>query len=338
MARKVFINTSDLMGPGWRFLEDRCDDPGIAWEIHSGLPAGRLERALRHPLPARLRAAWQAAHSARRRPGAVLVSHLPRMAAATNAMRRALCADVPQVAFAFNFTDLPVGWRRRLMVRAFRGISEFVVFSRFEKELYGGYFGIDPDRIRFLPWAMDPPAPGPENPAGGGDYVSAVGGEARDYALLARAMARLPGIRAVIVARPSSLAGIDLPANVTAFTNLPAPQTWRIAADSLGMIVPLRTDRTACGHITMIGAQLLGLPVVVTRSAGIVDYAREGENAVLVPAGDEDALAAAVARLVDERAAMRELGREAGAIAARENALAVWVDYFRGLASRWALR
>ena len=151
-------------------------------------------------------------------------------------------------------------------------------------------------------------------------------------------MARLPEIRAVIVARPSSLAGIDLPGNVTAFTNLPAPQTWRIAADSLGMLVPLRTDRTACGHITMIGAQLLGLPVVVTRSAGIVDYAREGENAVLVPAGDEDALAAAVTRLVDDRAAMRELGREAGAIAARENALAVWVDYFRGLASRWALR
>jgi glycosyltransferase involved in cell wall biosynthesis len=208
-----------------------------------------------------------------------------------------------------------------------------VVFSRFEKELYAGYFGIDPERIRFLPWAMDPPVPGPENPVSG-DYVCAVGGEARDYALLARAMARLPEIRAVIVARPSSLAGIDLPGNVTAFTNLPAPQTWRIAADSLGMVVPLRTDRTACGHITMVGAQLLGLPLVITRSAGIADYAREGENAVLVPAGDEDALAAAVSRLAGDRAAMRELGRRARGIAARENALAGWVEYFRDLPAR----
>ncbi len=90
------------------------------------------------------------------------------MAAATNLARRTLCPEVPQIAFAFNFTDLPQGARRRYLAAALRGIDEFVVFSRFERALYARHLDLPEDRIHFLPWAMEPPLPGPDNPAGRG--------------------------------------------------------------------------------------------------------------------------------------------------------------------------
>jgi hypothetical protein len=333
----LFVNTTDLLGPDWRFLEAECPDPAIRWEIHSGRARGVLERAVPGIALGRYRAALAAARSARRAgPGTVLVAHLPLMAAATNLARRALCPAVPQVAFAFNFTDLPEGARRRYLAAALRGLDEIVVFSRFERPLYAHHLGLPEARIRFLPWAMEPPAPGPENPAAGqGPYLCAIGGEGRDYALLARVMEGMPDRRLVIVGRPHSVAGLRAPPNVTVFTNLPLAKTWAIAAGSGGMVIPLRTDTTACGHITLIGAQMLGIPLVITRSRGVEDYVAEGETARLVPAGDAPALAAAVAALADDPATTARLAETARTRARRENALAVWVDYFRALAERF---
>lgn len=333
-----FLNTSDLLGPDWRFLADVCDDPTLSWETFSGRPRNALERRIRRPALARWRAALEATRAARTaRDPAILVSHLPLMTEATNVLRRRLAPEVPQVAFAFNFTDLPIGRRRALMARGLAGIAEFVVFSRFEQGLYADLFGLPASRIRFLPWAMDPPVPGPESPvpeavrqAG---YLSAIGGEGRDYALLAEVLRSRPGIRAVVVGRPYSVAGIRFPENVTVFTNLPGPVTWRIAADSQALVIPLKTDRTACGHITMVGAQLLGLPLVVTRSQGVADYV-SAATAQIVPPGDGAALGAALERVLDDPAAIGALARQARLRAETENRLPRWVAYFQDLAGR----
>ena len=222
-----FISISDLMGPDWRFLEPLSTDPSITWSTHSGLPRTPLERRIRRPALARYRAAFEAAREARNAPGSVLVSHLPLAAAATNLARRMICPQVPQVAFAFNLTDLPTGARRLYLARALQGIDKFVVFSRFERTLYADIFRLPAERIHFLPWAMGTPVLGRDNPAAGlGRYLCAVGGEGRDYALLIQVMRSLPDIRMAIVARPHSLAGLEVPDNITVFTNLPVEQTW----------------------------------------------------------------------------------------------------------------
>lgn len=331
-----FLNTSDLAGPEWRFLAPVCDDPTLSWDVFLGRPRNRLERAVRHPAPARWRAATEAAWAARTtaQPTA-LVSHLPAMAAATNVMRRALCPAVPHIAFAFNFTKLPQGIRRSFLTRALVGIDEFVVFSRFERPLYAAELGIPEDRIRFLPWAMDAPQPGPQTPltaeVRARGYLAAIGGEGRDYALLAEVMRARPDQRMVIVTRPYSITGIRFPENVTVFTNLPGPDTWRIAADAQALVIPLLSDTTACGHITMVGAQLLGLPLIVTRSRGVEDYVT-GKTAQMVPAGDGAALGAALDRGLEYPTAMAGMAAIARVKAETENALATWVAYFRDVA------
>ena len=47
-------------------------------------------------------------------------------------------------------------------------------------------------------------------------------------------------------------------------------------------------------------AQLCGVPVVGYAATGTVDAVRDGETGVLVPTGDETALTAALAELVDD--------------------------------------
>ncbi len=284
------------------------------------------------PALARWRAAWMAAMAARTRKDAILVSHLPAMAAATNLLRRTICPNTRQIAFAFNFTDLPQGWRRAWFEYALRGIDEFVVFSRFEQPLYAAHFGIPEEHIRFLPWAMDRPEPGPNSPVQGllapGSYLCAIGGEGRDYALLAEVMRRMPEVPLVIVARPYSIAGLNFPPNVRVFTNLPAPETWRIAVDSRGLVIPLKTDTTACGHITLVGAQLLGVPLVITRSRGVEDYVTEGETARLVMAGDADSLYDALGWLHHQPEAARAMAQRACNLAEERSRLEIWVRYF----------
>lgn len=336
----LFINTSDLADPDWRFLAPVSDDPTLSWQAVSGRPRGAVERRIRRPHLGRWRAAAEAARTARAATGPVmLVSHLPLMAAATNTLRRALCPKVRQIAFAFNFTDLPTGLRQRFLIRALKGIEEFVVFSRFEQALYAAELGLPEGRIRFLPWAMDPPVPGPDTPLppeiAAPGYLCAIGGEGRDYALLARVMADRPGQRMVVVARPYSIAGIAFPPNVTVFTNLPGPQTWRIAVDSGGLVIPLKTGNTACGHITMVGAQMLGLPLVVTDSRGVEDYVTDGETAQVVPAGDGAALGAAIDRIGRDPEVVARMAAAARRKAGTENCLSAWVAYFSGLADRF---
>lgn len=325
-----FINTSDLADPAWRFIEPFCSDESISWEFHIGRPRNTLERLVPRPNLARWRAAGTAALSARRQSQpSVLVSHLPRIGAATNIFRRAFCPNVPQIAFAFNFTDLPTGADLVRMRKSLSGIDEFVVFSNFERGLYSRHFGIDETRFRYLPWAMETPKPGPTHPRPDLDnYFCAIGGEGRDYALLARAMREMPETKMIIVARPYSIKGIEFPDNVVVFTNLSAGETWRIASDSAGMALPLRSGETACGHITLVGAQLLGLPLIVTRSVGIEDYVRDGENALLVSPQSAEALVLAIRQFRDNPQHAASLGKAAYRIAHKYNSVSGWVEYF----------
>lgn len=323
------ISTSDLIAPDWNFLADLNSDPALTFQSFSSLQPSGWAALVPHPVAARLQAAARACRTAKRRPDAILFSHLPMSAALTNLTRRVMAPRVPQIAFAFNFTTLRDDTRRKFFARAFRGIAEFAVFSTYERELYAEAFGIDPARLVYLPWTMETPVPGPENPmAGKGAYVCAVGGEARDYATFAAAMRARPSLPAAVVARDYSLAGIDMPPNVSVFTNLPAPKTWAILAGAEGMVLPLRDDRAACGHITLVAARLLGIPIIATDSLGIRDYTGDGRVAALVPPGSAEAIVTALDCMLGDQA-QRQQARTGMALARQEHDPRLWLDYVR---------
>jgi glycosyltransferase involved in cell wall biosynthesis len=67
----------------------------------------------------------------------------------------------------------------------------------------------------------------------------------------------------------------------------------------------------------LLEAMAAGRPVVASRVGGIPDLVRDEENGLLVPPGDEQALAAGIARLLQDRPLARRLG-EAGRASCRE--------------------
>ena len=331
---RALINTTDLMAPGWRFMADHMPDPDLDWSSFTSQAYGGPNRVRR------LRAVAAAALAARRARKAghkpLLISHLPNMAALTNFTRRALCPSVPQIAFSFNFTALPDGARRKAYRNGLRDIDEFVVFSAHEKQLYARELGVPPDRIRVLKWAMDPPetAPSPDAARPEQPYLCSIGGEARDYRLLANAMRRLPRRHAVIVARPYSVQGIDFPDNVDVRLNQPGPVTWRLATDSVGLALPLLSHQTACGHITLVAAKLLGVPVVATDCLGLAEYLSDGTVYGRIAPGDTDAMVEAIEGLFTDTDAAQAIAQTAQIKARSEHAPSNWVRYMEDALTR----
>ena len=269
--------------------------PGYKVTEISAQPQNALERLATRPKLSRLRAAWQAVRAA---DGGPIVSHLPRTTLAVALAQRLLRSKSRHLAFAFNFTALPTG---RLAAKAWRSldaVDRFVVFSNFERQFYAERLNIPSEKLKFTLWTQEPPTISPEPaPLPKGMYVSSVGGEGRDYETLIAAARLLPHVQFIFVTRPYNSTEA-LPPNVLHFTNLPGDRTWRIVADSLATVVPLLTTETCCGHITIVGSELLGVPVISTHSAATTDYT---DDVALCAPGDSAALAQLIERHVTDK-------------------------------------
>ena len=68
------------------------------------------------------------------------------------------------------------------MASTFTQVDRFVTYSTLERSLYADYFGIDPARIDVVLWGVgQPPVDSSKAPLEPGDYICALGGNARDY-------------------------------------------------------------------------------------------------------------------------------------------------------------
>lgn len=286
-------------GAHWRWVAHHL--PEIDWRFIAA-PEGSGGIGNR---AARIRATIKAAREAR---GADLVlSFDAGLAALLEVARRILRVRTPHICYYLNFDRLPTGLRRARQARLFRGIERFTVSSTMERELYAKHFGIDPARIDVLLWGVTAPVASDARPVGA-DYVSAVGGNARDYPLLMEVAAARPDMRFIIVARPANLAGLNIPPNVETLCNIPYADAMAVVAGARVMALPLVATDTPCGHVTIVSAFYLGTPVVVTASTGIEDYVRDGATGLIAPPGSASALGAAIDRIWHDAALAAALG------------------------------
>lgn len=332
--RCTVINVGDLSpanDPFTQLLNDEVDCIGL-----SGLPSNLIERRAKGIKISRYRAAFQASLAVR--PNHVVISHLPLMTAAVATAMSLLARRAPHLAFSFNFTDMPTGGRLTYFRNALSKVDRFAVYSRFEVRRYADHFDIDPDLLRPVIWTQDVPVV-QSDPALSLNraYVCALGGEGRDFNLLIEAARRLgPTMPMVVIARPHSLQGIALPEHVQVLTNISSGRAWRIAADSVGVLIPLKAPDTCCGHITLVSAKMLGLPIATTFSHATREYV-DGREAVLeCHPNDVGAFADLIRRLFDERSELAHKAAQAASIERKFHHRSQWADYLRSFLEKSA--
>jgi len=328
----LIVNASRFTVPGWRWIAE--DVPEATWDFYDCVPKNSVERTITRPELVRYRCAAQAAFAAKRHRADLVVTHLPLMTAPVSLLLRTLSAHVQHLAFAFNFTDLPTGVRRRLWTTAFASVDHLVVPSTLERTLYADYFGLPLEKVEMLYFAVDQPRLPPDvEPLVPGRYVCALGSQARDYATLFEVADTLPEITFAVVASRASFSHLTVPANVRLWHDVPSEVAWNVLRFAEFMVLPLRSSEVPCGHVTLATAMLEGKAVVATRSAGISDYASEDWNALLVDPQNTDALRQAILRLWDDdeyRSVLGEHALEFGRRNCSQERTVIWFrDYLR---------
>lgn len=301
------INLSEL-APQWNWVGPAFRDTGQDWR-HVSSQGSRLPSWLpRRATLARAIAAQQAVALLGKGPS-VLVTHGPRPALYGALLAGRRFPQMRHLAFSFNYTELPTGLPHRMMALAFRSIERFVVFSGMERKLYADHFDLSVNRFDMLHWGVRAPdVDCDEPPAVQGKYICALGSQGRDYRTLLLAMRRLPKLRLVVVAAPENLHKLAVPSNVTVLTNIPLAQAMNILAHSRFMVLPLKHNRVPCGHVSIVSAMHLGRAVIASNSSGLEDYITPHATGLTFPAGDDVALAAAIATLHDDPALALQLG------------------------------
>lgn len=294
----LVLNVAHGVRPQWRWLEGKTE-VAIAWRFFGFEQNDEIPRPSRSLI---MRTALRSGLVARMVEADLIVSHHPRVSAWVALTMEALGVKCPHLAFMFNFTALPTGVRLRFMRRAFRTIDRFTVPSTLERTIYAETFGIDASRIDHVPWGIQVPDDGPlvEPPVVEPPYFCAVGGEGRDYACLFRAMREIPHIHLEVVCRPYNLEGLEIPPNVHVRTNIPRAEAYNIMRYSRGVVIPLRDSTVPCGHGTLVRGMYMGIPLIVSDTAGVADYVRHDDTALLAKLGDPASFAAQMQRLWDD--------------------------------------
>ena len=214
---------------------------------------------------------------------------------------------------------------RRAYERAFRRTAAIVAYGHAEaEELRDWLPGHD---VRFVPFGVDPAAFAPRDVEPEVDVVSVGLDPERDYALLARVAATMPGRSFSVVASADQAGSLGV-ANMAVASELPFAETQERIARARVVALPVRDNLYSGATSTLLQAMAAAKPVVVSRTAAIAEgYALEdGLNVRLVAPGDEAAFAAALQELLADVDAAAALGRRARETVERELGWDRYVD------------
>ncbi len=328
MSRPVVSLIRD-MPTNARWLADRID--AVEWRFH-GVVAQRS--GSRREKLTRVAHALRAVFAARR--SDLIVSFGPGNAAIVELARRLLCVSAPHVNYFFNYTPLPPADASRRRGWVLADLDLFVVSAESERSQYAAHFGLREDRFETILWGVGVPQVDRDYALPHGPYVCSIGGNNRDYGSLLAAASLLPSIRFLIVARPSNMIGLQIPANVEVRTNIPFAAAMAVIAGAEAIILPMADRAVAAGHVTIVNAFLLGTPVIATESPGIADYVMDGETGVVTPEHDVQGLASAIGSLIADPNRRRTLAAKAKIFAEQQCSERNYIDHLPRVVKRLA--
>ena len=188
-----------------------------------------------------------------------------------------------------------------------------VCHSQIEPEAYARLFPRHGHKLIYIPFGVSTSyviQASPDRGTGVPVIVSA-GRSGRDYPTLARAVEGLACRLRILCDIPGPLEGVARSPQVEVVTDCFDRDYLQALSDAAFVVVPLSVDDISAGQMVLLQAAMLGRAVVITGTATTVDYAGDGEDALLVPLGDTGAMRAAILRLLDEPGLADRLGAAA---------------------------
>lgn len=211
--------------------------------------------------------------------------------------------------------------KKRLVARLFglfRRIDHMICYSQTQVSFARDYLGVPQNRLHCIDFQVDADFYTPAEDAKRGEGILSVGRELRDYPTLFEAV-RGTDIPVTVVAsspwskRADQTSNREIPPNVTLKKGLSFCELRNLYRNCRAVAVPLQNVDSPAGITSILEAQAVGKPVIVTQTPGIEDSVRDGETALTVPPEDPDALRNAIRRLIEnpeEADAIAQAGRQ----------------------------
>lgn len=206
-------------------------------------------------------------------------------------------------------------------LRLFNRISAMICYSRTQAEFAEHKLGVAPHRLHRIHFQVDERFYMPGAGAGGSGVLS-VGRELRDYHTLFAAVEGTE-IQVTVVAsspwsrREDQTANRRIPSNVTLRKGLTSSELRDAYRCAAVVVIPLQNVDSPAGITSMLEAQAVGKPVIISESPGIRDSIGLEKSVITVPCGDANALRSAIEALLFDPERAISLGRNG-----REGALA----------------
>lgn len=228
----------------------------------------------------------------------------------------------PVISGVIWITDDPDPRLRRAARAGLRRCAALFVLSRAQVEPARALVGPDGPPIHYVPFGIetsyfdraavrssDPLTdPGLNALAARGPFMISAGNDpSRDNATLARALRQLPEAPPLFLA--TRLRGQFEGAESMTIGELSVSQLRVALARASLFVMATRHNIHASGITAALEASSMGLPVIATRTPGMEEYILHGETGFLTPAGDDTALAEAIATLLADPDLAREMGR-----------------------------
>jgi glycosyltransferase involved in cell wall biosynthesis len=220
------------------------------------------------------------------------------------------------------------------VLRVHGAMDHVLVYSAFQRDYARRTWGAGEEKVRLIPYCVDPDffRPNPDAAVRQGQICS-IGSEWRDQDTLLRAMTALPDLTLKLTAFSPWTKGArairpdTLPENVEArrYTYLELRELYET---SMFSVVPVQDADFAAGITAIIEAMAMGKAVVTTVTRGChPDIIRDGENGLLVPLHDAEAMTQAIRRLADDAALRARMGANARRWVEENATLGHWVGH-----------
>ena len=206
-----------------------------------------------------------------------------------------------------------------------------VLYGEGELEAVRRFFSVPKERLSVNQFGVDidfwSPGDASEN-----DYVLSVGNDGRrDYELLVKVAAQVDCRFIIVTKRPIHA---EIPPNVEIIRGdwhaeaLTDKELRRLYRQARCVVIPLLESYQPSGQSVCLQAMACGKPVILTRTRGLWSKSmmRDGENVLLVPPGDAQALIRCLQNLLENPFLRKKIGINARDTVCREGNICLFAD------------